>query len=875
MMRALLLLFFTVLFSAPVSAQVLKGKVTDPKGEPVPYATIYIRETAQGIMIDDRGEFRTSLPEGAYTCDVSSLGYERKQVAVVVDKAVVTLDVVLEEKTYSIREVVVSSRREDPAYAIMRKAISMAPFYLHQVAAYEAEVYMKGTVKVDKMPRLLKAQINKKELGNITDKLFLVESQNLINFKAPNNYEEKILAFSTTVPFDMEAANPMDIMTTNIYDPNMWGRVSPLSPGAFTYYNFSFEGMVAEGGHLVNKIKVQPKKKNAKLVSGWLYIIDKSWNVHSADLTGTEFGVTVRFIANYNEVKPLAFLPTAYDINMKVDVMGIKANGKFNASIQYLNTTLNDRGTSAAPTPQTRAAQTPQPPKPAQRQTKKQEAAQKKLEELSAKENLTNREAYKMSRLMQDAVEPEEVKERRKSLELMYSDANIKVTVDSLAKKRDSLYWAAVRDLPLREEEVRSYEQVDSLKLQMEGRDENEITISTPGNAIGKLFFGDKVKLGKTYWFSYKGLIGAVPEYNFADGVWLGEQLAFGADFSKTKTVSISPSAHYVTARRTVNWQIDGKFTYSPFRNGELTLSGGNTTADFNRDGTLRFINSLASLFFAENPVKFYRKRFVEASHRVDIINGLVLTTGFAYEKRNALENNLSYSVWGGPPSSNLPRGQSAPMPAHTATKAGVQVDYTPRYYYRIINNGRKYYDYSNYPTFSLLYEKGIRTDNTKSASYDRLEATVRQEIKLNLFDRASYLLNAGKFLNSKRLYFPDYKHFDTNDLFLSTSLMDYTFSLADNYLYSSDSRWLQAFANYTSSYLLLKNLPFLQNYMFKESLHARTLWIPGRNYTEVGYSLGFSRIAQAGVFVGFDRGKYDAVGFSISLPIIKAFGVK
>lgn len=866
MMKILLTFCLVFMGFVSVSGQTLKGRIVDMDGNPVPYATLYIRETAQGIMVDDRGEFQTLLKKGTYSCDISSLGYERKRVEVVMDKVVVTLHIELEKKMYTIREVVVSARQENPAYAIMRKAIAMAPFYLRQVDAYEAEVYMKGTVKVDKLPRLLKARINNKDLKNITDKLFLVESQNLITFKAPNHYEEKILAFSTTVPFDMEASNPMDIMTTNIYDPNMWGRVSPLSPGAFSYYTFALEGMTMEGNHLIYKIRVTPKKKNAKLVSGWLYIIDKSWNVQSADLSGTEMGVTVRFVANYNEVRSLAFLPTAYDIQMKVDIMGVKADAKFNASMQYLNATLNESQGVIALKGTTSAQPVPALPKP---KTAKQEKTQKKLEELAAKETLTNREAYKMSKLMQDAVEPEEAKEKRKSLELMHSDANIKVTVDSLAKKRDSLYWAGVRDLPLRREEVESYQKKDSLDLELKGEGQNEITLSTPESPIGKILMGEQVKLSNKYWFRYGGLLGAVPEYNFTDGFWLGQKLTFGADIAKGKSLSISPSAHYTTARKTVNWQIDGTFHYAPFRNGELSISGGNTTADFNRHGTLRLINTLASLFFGENPVKFYQKKFVEASNTIDLANGLTLKTGLAYEKRNALDNRQSYSFFGSKPSSNLPRGQMSPIPTHTSTQANIEIAYTPKYYYWKTSSGRKQYSHSLYPTLMLYYQTGIAGNSSTAASYSRLETMIKQEIKFNLFDKLDYTINVGKFLESKRLYFPDYKHFSTNDFFLSGSNIYSTFSLLDNYKYSADNQWLQAFVNYSSSYLLLKNLPFLQNYLFDEAFHVRTLCLPSRNYTEAGYSLGFPGIARAGVFVSFDKGKYDATGFTLSLPFL------
>ncbi|MDR0757681.1 MAG: DUF5686 family protein, partial [Tannerella sp.] len=323
-------------------------------------------------------------------------------------------------------------------------------------------------------------------------------------------------------------------------------------------------------------------------------------------------------------------------------------------------------------------------------------------------------------------------------------------------------------------------------------------------------------------------------------------------------------------ARRTVDWQVDAAFRYAPLKIGKLDVSAGNTTADFNRvDGNLRLINSLASLFFAENPIRFYQRKYVSAMNRIDAANGLQLETGIAFEKRTALENNTSYSFFGKEPSPNIPAGQTAPMPAHTALRTTVRLHYTPRYYYRI-RNGRKYYEYSHHPAFMLEYGKGIPSGSVASASYDRLEVGIRQKIAINAFDRFNYSVNAGTFLSSGRIYFPDFKHFETNELWITASSPDNSFALPDNYAFSTSERWLQAHASYSSMYLLFKNLPFLQNSLFEETLHARLLWTPANDYVEAGYSAGFGDIVQAGVFVGFDGWKYRGVGIMISLPLLK-----
>lgn len=833
-------------------AQLLTGKITDVSGEAIPNATLYIREVALGITADDNGEFQASLKKGSYTCDFSSLGYERKTLPLTIDKAETHLAVVMEKKVYALKEVIISANREDPAYAIMRKAIGMAPFYLHQIEKYESSIYVKGSVKVEKIPRLMTFGSNGKKLKNLTNKLFLIESQNEVSFTSPNRYEQKVLAFSSTLPADIDAGQVMSVMTANIYDPNAFGRISPLAPGAFSYYKFALEGISMEGEHMINKIRVQPKKNNPKLVSGWLYIIENSWNVQSADLSATELGVTIRFTATYNEVKPSAFLPTAYDIDMKVDAMGVKATGKYYSSVQYKTVELS-RATQAASS-----------------------KSQEQLNTLAAKEELSNREAYKMAKLMKETTEPEETKKERESLEINPGNANIKVTVDTLAGTRDSTYWETIRKQPLKKDEIVSYQVRDSLKTKMETlRSKDSLQNRTPAYWIGKLVTGESFPLNKKVQFGYSGLLRACPQYDFVDGFWLGQQFTLRTSFTESRVLTVSPSLYYTTAGKSINWQIDGSYQYAPMRRGNVSLSGGQTTADYNGEsGTLLAINSIASLFFGENPVKFYKKKFVALSNTVELANGLPLTTGISYEKRNALHNRQSYNFFGNTPSSNLPNGQLTPMPDNSAMKVKIRLAYTPQYHYWK-HRGKKMYIYSDYPTFSIQYEAGISTGSQESASFNKLEGNISQTIKISEFDRIGYTVNGGKFLSDKRVYFPDFKHFDTNELFITGSSLDNSFCLFDNYIYSTNKQWLQAHLNYTSDYLLFKRLPFLQKYMFNEALHTRTLWIPGKSYSEFGYSVGFSNIARIGVFVGLEKGKYDAVGFTISLPVLKSIGIK
>jgi hypothetical protein len=246
------------------------------------------------------------------------------------------------------------------------------------------------------------------------------------------------------------------------------------------------------------------------------------------------------------------------------------------------------------------------------------------------------------------------------------------------------------------------------------------------------------------------------------------------------------------------------------------------------------------------------------------------------YAKRNELNNNTSFNFLGRTPSSNLPHGLSLPapplsyavMPPHNVFSAYISLKYTPRYYYYVRKN-RKYYSHSDYPTFLFSYKKALAGGNAVNPSYDKLELTINQEIKTDIFSRIIYSVNAGLYLNEKMTYLPDYNHFNMNELFITEKSLYNSFVLPDNYIYATNEKWLQVHVSYHSDYLLIKRLPFLQNYLMTEDFYLKTLFLPGMNHSEIGYSAGLGNIGRVGVFVGIDDWKYKSTGIVVSLPIL------
>ena len=871
-MRLILFIAAGCLLAVALSAQTLVGHITDTKGQAIPNATLYIQEITQGLMANENGEFQAHVKKGDYTCEISSIGFEKKKMTISVPEEGLSLSIVLTEKTYSLREVTVTPGKEDPANRIIRNTIAYAPHHLNQIKNYESDVYLKGNFKVEKIPALIKSQIKEKEIKDMIGKLFVYESQNEVKYSAPDKYEQRVIAVSSSIPesFNIDDNVPLSIITSNIYRPSAFGGL--LAPGSFSVYRFNLEDSYKEDETIIHKIRVTPRKKSGQLVTGWLYIVDGTWSVQQANLSVSEAGMTFSYNLTYHEVKPGAFLPTAVDMNLKVNVMGIKAGGQFYTSIKYNQLETNNNYISTktdianATTKQAVSTTAKEP-------SKKQQKNLEKLEELASKDKLTTREAYKMAELVQKTVESDEAKEQKRQLQIRPLDSLITVTRDSLALKRDSLFWSKTRTLPLHTEELISYIQRDSIRNVADSlKSADSLQNRSFGRWMNGIIFGEKINLRENYYIQYDGLLSACPEYNFIDGYRIGQRIETGIYFddNQNRLLSIAPAVYYTTARKEIDFKFDGTLIYAPMRDGKLFVSTGNTIADHaGNNGTGRFGNTLASFLFAGNTAKFYRKRYAEISNKVDIANGLALTTGFNYENRSDLDNNISYNLFNKTPNSNRPHGQTDIMPAHKSYVTDITVEYTPQYYYSVWK-GRKRYVRTGYPTIRLSYKKGFSGGDIRNSSFDNIEATILQSIKAGVFSSIHYEINAGRFLSSEKTYLADYKHFRTNELFLSGKSFKNSFYM-DNYIYATNDKWLQGHVNYASNYLLIKQLPFLQSMIFDEAIHIHTLWTPDINYNEAGYSIGLGGMMRIGVFVGFDKLKFEKTGFLISLPLMNS----
>lgn len=868
------LLFLFVLVSIqPLNGQAIKGKITDNSGQPIPFATVYIKELTKGSTANPDGNFDLKIPEGQYSIIISALGYKPETRHIEVNNKPTELNIILTKHTYTINEIRIYSGSEDPAYGIMRKAIGLAPYYLNQIKHYSAEVYLKGSIIVLKIPKLLQKAIkveaneNEVEVG----RNYVEESLNEIIFDAPDKYNQRVISFNTSFPGDNEV-DAMGFVKSSFYQPTVDMAISPLAPNAFSHYRFKYEGVSFEGNYAINKIKVTPRRKSQQLFTGYLYIVDDYWNIHSIDLTVELFVGPIRIRQLYTLVKDNAWLPVSYNMDVKVSIIGIKANVSYLSSVKYSDIEINRDITPPLALHETIKKPEPVDDKPEHAQDKK---ITEQIENILSKEEMSNRDMIKLVRLMDKETKKE--KPEDKSLEIKETT---NFTIEKDAKRNDSTYWNKIRPIPLTENELIGYRIRDSVLLAKSDTTLDADTLKKQKSRIIK--FAGNVISGKTFRlkdsslvFRYDGLIGLNKlSFNTVDGWTYKQEFSIKKVFSSGREFGIYPEIGYAFNRKAVMWNIHNSFSYAPLKRAGFFFDLGQRSSDFNPEyGINRSLNSISSLFFKYNYLRLYEESYFKIGNNIDLINGLQLSVSAKYAERMHLENSTDYSFFfidNRDYEDNKPENihlTNYPLDDQESFVFSLGLSYTPDYYYRI-KNGIKNMVSSDYPTFRIEYQKGIPGAFNSRADFDFFEGQIFQSKDLGIFSNLDWSIGAGVFITRRNIHFADFKHFNTQEIPLLLDRPENAFMLLEYYQYSTPEWFAEAHIKYNTPFLLIKLLPFFSEKLWQETLYGNYLYQPEfKNYVELGYGLtDVYFIADAGIFFGFEDGKYSRYGFKVSL---------
>lgn len=896
-----LALLEAVLF-CQTTAQVVKGKITDRSGVPVQYATVYVMEHKLGTIANTKGDYELKLPEGNCMVMYQSLGYEPRIINISLSEGeIIVRNIELAEQLYEIPEVSISASGEDPAYAIMRKAIGLAPYHLNQINYYKANVYLKGNLVINKIPAIIKKQISaeysKNEVtlsaGGKAGKgeaiiregdSYLMESVNEIEFTAPDQYVQRVISFNSTFPDGNEKISPMDYIKASFYQPVLADMaISPLSPQAFSHYRFKYTGTSLQGEYVINKIEVIPRRKSQQLFSGTIFIIEDLWCLQSVDLTNENLAGTIRIRELCIPVEEEVWMPVSHTIGFNLRMLGIRADAGYGSSVKYLdvkkNTGLQKPGdyfisqNAISGVPDTTTVS----------------VTQQKIENILGKEELTNRDMIRLTKLMKKESEKSVDDSVRKSLEIKEKTTHI---IEKGAGNRDSAYWAEIRPIPLSETEIRSLEIHDSIKNQSVIRREMAGDTTQQGKPLKRPGFRQTVSnllTGHTWragnlGFTYGGM--ADPEkisFNPVDGLVYGNEFRISTTFNNGNTLALYPDIRYAFSREKLIWRANASFTPGGLKEHQIYIRTGMTSRDLSSASSVDpYINSLTSLLMKRNYLKLYESHFITAGFRSEITNGLVIEISGTFDKREMLENSTDFSFIKSEREydRNIPQNKFLDpeifplytLANHRHYNATTVIRFTPFQKYSI-SNGRKINRGSEWPTFRFTWKHGVNRypgDAVKYRNFDMFSLEASGKRETGAFSEFSWKAGTGTFADPSHISWIDFFHFNTQPLLVLLSDYNDAFMLPGFYSLATPEFYGEVHLKYTTPYLLLKYLPFLSNTLIRENITVSYLGSRyNSSYTEVGYTLSeIFLVGEAGIFTGFDNIRFNSIGAKIIIPI-------
>ncbi len=876
-MKQSVLVLLIFLNLVPIFGQGIKGRITDPTGSPVSFSNIYIPSLKKGTASNLEGYFELKLPNGEWEVQFTYLGFETQTHSIRIGDDFVEFDITLRPHNLHIKEVKILASGEDPAYYVMRRAIALAPYYMNQVSKYDSKVYIKGSGIINKVPRLVKKRLKKE--GVEVKKPFVMESLSEVHFELPDKLDQKVISMRSSG--DDNNTYPMEMITNNLYQASQYGVISPFDRNAFQTYRFRLDGVFEDQGRTINKIEVIPKRKGKDVFWGYIYIAEDYWNIHSADLSIRLPMTDANMHQVYAPVDENTWMPVGLDFKIDFKGFGFDMNYQYVASINDYSIQLNPNlDHSILSNIRNEEIETlnylNEGEKEADRveKPKREQKQIEKIEELYTKDELSDREMQKLQKLVQ--------KEAKRSLPPEPLEIEERVKVEKNSVVNDSAYWAEMRPIPLSSEEKISFSDKDSLSGRMSTTEYRDSIRSAKRKfKFSHILFGKTYTYGEdtakyTNSFSIPGLLNLSSwSYNTVDG--LRYDMKFNYSLRDTLGHKFAVGAEFGYAFQRVNFDADLSlaYTFNPFNQSLIRLSGGHTTQDFG-SGMPVFLNTIYTLLFEENHEKYFQEDYIQLLHSREIINGFWFKASLRYSKRYPLQNSTDFTFinWKDkeftPNIPNYPDLNPDLIETNSATILSINLKYTPRQRYYIRKTG-KFPAGSKYPTFKLDYKKGLGGLTSTDADFDYIEMGVNQSLSTGLNDRLWYRINGGGFITNKKVYFADFRQFYTNPVVLmSSNSRRNTYRLLPYYSYSTNNGFFEGFVFWENDRLLLKRLPLLNRTLITEGVFLNYLSTSElKNYFELGYGLYniFLLLNVEGV-AGFENGKYKMAGFKVSVNI-------
>ena len=786
-------IFLYILFASATFVAQVKGKITDTKSEPLSFVSVYLDNSITGTTSNDNGEYVLDIKKpGTYVVLFQFLGYKTLKKEVTISNFPFRLNAVLEEQDVKLDAISISTK-ENPANNIIRNAIVNKDKNTDKFAKYTAKFYSRGLYKIKDAPEKFMGQ-NMGDFGGGLDStrsgiIYLSETVSEIKFqKKPKKFKEKIIASKVSGRDNGISFNRAEDANINFYNNSVeFGNdlVSPISTNAFSYYKFKLEGTFYDkNGRLINKINIIPKRKNDRVFSGYIYIVEDDWALYGADVlvTGAQVNIPVVDVLHlkqdYNYSKNNdAWVLISQSIDFKVNFFGFKFDGRFSSAYSAYNFSPNLKKNTFT------------------------------NEVLTFEEKATEKDSVFWNNLRPVPLTTEEVKDYKvkDSIKVVRKS---KKYLDSINKKQNKFSLLA----PLTGYTYRnSYEK---WFLNFDGLidDLNFNTVKGFNASLGLNYFKRQNDEGK--WWN----IGAKVNYGLSEKKFR-PLFFFNKKWDNFSRPRLNISGGIVTP------QFNG-------RNPILNLNNTFSSLLDNYNYLKIYEKSYAKVGYSQEISNgLYFSGSLELANRKPLFN----TTEYSFVSKT---KNGGYT-------SNNPLNPSdfnnAAFDAHNIATLNIGARFVFGQKYLSYPDRKFNIGNPKYPTLGFNYVKKFGATN-KNLNSDLFLLNVRQNINAGNYGNFVYNIRGGMFLKKKNIAFMDYLQANGNQLSFPLDNNLSSFGLLEYYKFYTNDKYTEAHIEHNFKGAIFGKIPLINKLNFYLVGGAKTLFMANKKpYTE--YSVGLDNI--------------------------------
>jgi hypothetical protein len=778
----------------------INGVISDKYGEPLPFASIYIKNTTYGVSSNAFGEYFIELKPGNYTIVYSYIGFKSDEKLIILQDIPQKINTILYENDQNLIEYEVVSNTKNKALEIIDKVKKVKNDYVRK--SYSSKEYSKNTIekrqfKLQRKDTIEVWQLDTSKTINLkNDVLKFVESygdfysiepnkknwsfkayqdfadtkqeqdfviiqsfEDFGNYNITPEYEVddkyEFLITLSEIEFDLFKNNiPIQIANKPI--------VSPLSPGSRTYYKYDYLGFFPQKDSTkIHKIQITPRFKNELLLEGVLFIEDSTFLIKSVELElsgpiQSEFNIeNFHIIQNYQQFESQNVIDRKIiDYTIKEEIFKIIGNAV------VINSNFN------------------------------------------------------LSEKKPDYFKKNQVK--------FFSDS---------ANLISNEQWDGFRAIDLKKNEVDYIQYTDSLRDYYQSE---QYALEQDSNY-------NKISLAKLLWQGighknrYKGysfyIWPVVSQFNFF-GIG-GYRHNLGFNYNKNISDKFKISTENKIDYGIVNKDFKGSTKISIISNNEkykqLTIGIGDDYKPINR------FPSISTAFSRSN---YVRKQHIQTAYRTELLNGLYGEMKLEYCLQTPIDNlDLESDIFNSTDSilELTPLG----FEPYRKFESRIQLTWLPfqKFYYK---KNKKVVLGTKFPTVNFIYRKGVPKIFQSEVNFDYLELGVNDEFTIPHLGKSKWNIQMGAFVNKKNLRVIEWKYFRGSDRgFFSNPLS--SFQLLGTTLFS-ESSYLRG--NYVHSFdgNIFNKLPLIGKLGLQLSGGISTLIIPDQDFAHLESFIGISR---------------------------------